>query len=189
MTELKTKGCYAISGEMKAKLADFAAGYATEEQVAKTIHDIYEDTGYVMDTHTAVAATVYKKYTEETGDTAKTAECEFTGTGIDIYSRVTDKTGKVKVELYDGTTRVARQIINSVSVDGDRYQIPVFSFNDLTRKTYTVKITVYKGQTYYLDGVRIYNPISEDTKVDLDKNKDTTVGDIYDKDGEANANL
>ena len=72
MTELKTKGSYAITGEMKANLADFAAGYATEEQVAKTIHDIYEDTGYVMDTHTAVAATVYKKYTEETGDTAKT---------------------------------------------------------------------------------------------------------------------
>ena len=56
MTELKTKGSYAITGEMKANLADFAAGYATEEQVAKTIHDIYEDTGYVMDTHTAVAA-------------------------------------------------------------------------------------------------------------------------------------
>ena len=47
MTELKTKGSYAITGEMKANLADFAAGYATEEQVAKTIHDIYEDTGYV----------------------------------------------------------------------------------------------------------------------------------------------
>ena len=62
MTELKTKGSYAITGEMKANLADFAAGYATEEQVAKTIHDIYEDTGYVMDTHTAVAATVYKAY-------------------------------------------------------------------------------------------------------------------------------
>lgn len=40
MTELKTKGSYAITGEMKANLADFAAGYATEEQVAKTIHDI-----------------------------------------------------------------------------------------------------------------------------------------------------
>ena len=142
------------------------------------------DTNYANNLHDS--GTVYSV---TAGDTAKTAEFEFTGTGIDIYSRVTDKTGKVKVELYDGTTRVARQIINSVSVDGDRYQIPVFSFNDLTRKTYTVKITVYKGQTYYLDGVRIYNPISEDTKVDLDKNKDTTVGDIYDKDGEANAKL
>ena len=72
MTELKTKGSYAITGEMKANLADFAAGYATEEQVAKTIHDIYEDTGYVMDTHTAVAATVYKAYKEDSKDDRKT---------------------------------------------------------------------------------------------------------------------
>ena len=71
MTELKTKGSYAITGEMKANLADFAAGYATEEQVAKTIHDIYEDTGYVMDTHTAVAATVYKAYREDSKDDRK----------------------------------------------------------------------------------------------------------------------
>ena len=72
MTELKTKGSYAITGEMKANLADFAAGYATEEQVAKTIHDVYEDTGYVMDTHTAVAATVYKAYREDSKDDRKT---------------------------------------------------------------------------------------------------------------------
>ena len=72
MNELKTKGSYAITGEMKANLADFAAGYATEEQVAKTIHDIYEDTGYVMDTHTAVAATVYKAYREDSKDDRKT---------------------------------------------------------------------------------------------------------------------
>ena len=72
MTELKTKGSYAITGEMKANLADFAAGYATEEQVAKTIHDIYEDTGYVMDTQTAVAATVYKAYREDSKDDRKT---------------------------------------------------------------------------------------------------------------------
>lgn len=72
MTELKTKGSYAITGEMKANLADFAAGYSTEEQVAKTIHDIYEDTGYVMDTHTAVAATVYKAYREDSKDDRKT---------------------------------------------------------------------------------------------------------------------
>lgn len=72
MTELKTKGSYAITGEMKANLADFAAGYATEDQVAKTIHDIYEDTGYVMDTHTAVAAMVYKAYREDSKDDRKT---------------------------------------------------------------------------------------------------------------------
>ena len=72
MTELKTKGSYAITGEMKANLADFAAGYATEDQVKKTISEIYKSTGYVIDTHTAVAASVGKAYLEENKDERKT---------------------------------------------------------------------------------------------------------------------
>ncbi len=36
------------------------------------IKEIYEEEGYIIDTHTAVAAAVYKKYKQETGDGAKT---------------------------------------------------------------------------------------------------------------------
>ena len=72
MNDLKSKGVYAITKEMKKNLADFEAGYATEEQVKQTIHDLYTDTGYVIDTHTAVAASVYNEYRKNTGDTAKT---------------------------------------------------------------------------------------------------------------------
>lgn len=72
MNALKSKGVYAITEEMKKNLADFEAGYATEEQVKQTIHDLYTDTGYVIDTHTAVAASVYNEYRKNTGDTAKT---------------------------------------------------------------------------------------------------------------------
>lgn len=72
MTALKTEGVYAITEEMKANLSDFAAGFATEEQVKDTIHSIYGDTGYVMDTHTAVAASVYNEYKKNTGDERKT---------------------------------------------------------------------------------------------------------------------
>ena len=58
MNELKEKGVYEITPEMKEKLADFRGGYATEEETAEMIHDTYKKTGYVMDTHTAVAAYV-----------------------------------------------------------------------------------------------------------------------------------
>ena len=57
---------------MKAQLADFYGNYATEAEDAATIKKIYEDCGYVIDTHTSVAATVYDKYRKETGDTTKT---------------------------------------------------------------------------------------------------------------------
>ena len=72
MNALKTQGTYEISIDMQKKLTDFIAGYATEEQIEKTIHDIYDETGYIIDTHTAVAATVCKKYQEEEKDTTKT---------------------------------------------------------------------------------------------------------------------
>lgn len=72
MNALKKAGAYEISEEMKKNLSDFAAGYATEVQVKKTIHDIYETTGYVMDTHTAVAASVYQEYRKDSKDEKKT---------------------------------------------------------------------------------------------------------------------
>ncbi|MGO5051120.1 threonine synthase [Lachnospiraceae bacterium LCP25S3_G4] len=71
MELLKTKGAYEISEDMKCKLRDFAAGFATEDEVSKTIHDIYDETGYVIDTHTAVAAAVCKAYHEKEKDQTK----------------------------------------------------------------------------------------------------------------------
>lgn len=68
MKQLKEEGRYEITTDMKAKLTDFAGGYATEAETAATIRKVYEKTGYVMDTHTAVAATVFYKYKEETQD-------------------------------------------------------------------------------------------------------------------------
>ena len=68
MKELAEDGKYTITDDMKEQLDDFYGNYATEEEVAKTISDLYKKTGYIIDTHTAVAADVYKKYQEETKD-------------------------------------------------------------------------------------------------------------------------
>lgn len=72
MRALKEKGVYELSDEMRANLSDFAAGYATEAEVKAKIADVYKKTGYVMDTHTAVAASVYDKYQADTKDAKKT---------------------------------------------------------------------------------------------------------------------
>ena len=72
MMSLSKDGKYQITEEMKAQLADFYGNYSKEEETADTICTIYNKTGYVMDTHTAVAATVYRKYLTETKDTTKT---------------------------------------------------------------------------------------------------------------------
>ena len=72
MRMLVSEGAYEITPEMKANLADFYGNYASEAETAETIKSLYEKTGYVIDTHTAVAATVYQKYQKESGDNAKT---------------------------------------------------------------------------------------------------------------------
>lgn len=68
MKELASDGKYTITEGMKEGLKDFYGNYATEAETAEFIKALYEKTGYIIDTHTAVAADVYKKYKEETGD-------------------------------------------------------------------------------------------------------------------------
>lgn len=60
MKRLSDEGVYEITTEMKASLGDFYGNYASEQETAETIRDLYEKTGYVLDTHTAVAAAVYQ---------------------------------------------------------------------------------------------------------------------------------
>lgn len=72
MKALQTDGKYEITPEMRSQLDVFYGNFTTEEETAETIRHLYEKTGYVIDTHTAVAANVYNKYKEETGDQTKT---------------------------------------------------------------------------------------------------------------------
>ncbi|MDD2958139.1 MAG: threonine synthase [Lachnospiraceae bacterium] len=72
MQALTSDGRYEITEEMKEKLDGFYGSYATEKETADEIARVYRETGYVLDTHTAVASKVYRKYREETGDTRKT---------------------------------------------------------------------------------------------------------------------
>ena len=71
MEALKSAGKYTITEDMKERLADFAAGYATEEECAENIKKVYDKTGYVMDTHTSVASYVCGCYQKNSGDDKK----------------------------------------------------------------------------------------------------------------------
>ena len=72
LMEAQTKdGMYKITPKMQEQLEDFCGYFATEEETKAIIRETFNDTGYVMDTHTAVAACAGKKYREETGDKTK----------------------------------------------------------------------------------------------------------------------
>ena len=121
------------------------------------------------------------------GDTGKAATATFTfsGTGVDIYSRTNGTVGKVSAILSSITTD-GKKVVKAVSMDnksasGDYYQIPTLSFGPLDYGKYEVKLVVVaagkKGTedrrgTYYLDGIRVYNPIQN-------KETDAVVSEAY----------
>ncbi len=68
MADLSSKGIYSITDEERKGLKDFYGGFSDEKETAEEIARVYKACGYVMDTHTAVASSVYHKYEEKTGD-------------------------------------------------------------------------------------------------------------------------
>ncbi len=115
MKRLSDEGVYEITAEMKASLGDFYGNYASEQETAETIRDLYEKTGYVLDTHTAVAAAVYQKYRRQTNDAAKTviastaSPFKFTRSVMNAIDPAYDAKGDF--ELADELSRIAKTAV------------------------------------------------------------------------------
>jgi len=72
MNDLKEKGSYEITPEMKNNMKNFYGGYADDVATVKAIAFLYEKYGYTVDTHTAVAYQVYMDYVKKTKDETET---------------------------------------------------------------------------------------------------------------------
>lgn len=59
--ELTKNGVYALDAGHMRKLEDFHAGYASERETLQTIMDTFEKNGVLLDPHTAVAVSVYRR--------------------------------------------------------------------------------------------------------------------------------
>ncbi len=69
MASLSKTGSYEITkSELDALESDFWAACASEDEVADTIADYFDEYGYIADPHTAVGLCVRDKYIGETGD-------------------------------------------------------------------------------------------------------------------------
>lgn len=140
------------------------------------------DSTYADDTN-------YSNGTAHKGTTGATATFKFTGTGVDIYSKTDLTTGKVIATLtINGEVEASKfMIIDNKAASGTYYQVPTLFFDGLDYGTYEVKIQVLDpiqdGETsrgtYYLDGIRVYNPLGVTTS--------EKVTNAYDVAGESNA--
>ncbi|MDI9475633.1 MAG: threonine synthase [Bacillota bacterium] len=72
MKDLNEKGYYEVSDRLRDNMNLFYGGYADESDTLAAIEDVYNKSNYLMDTHTAVAYSVYKNYFNTTGDNTKT---------------------------------------------------------------------------------------------------------------------
>jgi len=63
MDSLKKKGAYQVPQSVVGKMsADFWAGYCDDIRTGQTIKKVFDEYGYLLDTHTAVAWAVYEDY-------------------------------------------------------------------------------------------------------------------------------
>ncbi|MDO4621466.1 MAG: fibro-slime domain-containing protein [Eubacteriales bacterium] len=110
------------------------------------------------------------------------AEAEFTfkGTGVEIFTKTDTSSPKIYARIYmknDDDSETLKKILyvdNMYDRAGDGlYVVPTLSFVMDEHAEYKVKLKVFpntKGEktTYYLDGIRIHNPIDVDDKENPD---------------------
>ncbi len=67
--DLAQNGTFTVNEEIKTKMSElFFGGCCDDDDTIKTIKELFEEYGYLCDTHTAVAMNVYKQYVKTTGD-------------------------------------------------------------------------------------------------------------------------
>lgn len=162
------------------------AGSANTGSVDKIHGGWKENTALADDTeYSGGSAHVADADVKDEEGKAAIATFTFSGTGVDIYSRTNNEVGKVSAILSSITTD-GKKVVRAVSMDnksasGDYYQIPTLSFGPLDYGKYEVKLVVVaagkKGTDnrrgiYYLDGIRVYNPIQN-------KENDKVVSEAY----------
>ena len=91
----------------------------------------------------------------------------FKGTGFDLISRTSGTSGSIvyKVMNMKSNTLEKYGAVDTYYNNGALYQLPVVSIKDLEYGTYEVTLLVVKSSMdsasiFYLDGVRIYNPLN-----------------------------
>lgn len=130
------------------------------------------------------------KYVDATANGA-TFSYKFTGTGTSFFARTTKNSGYMRVTVYDsGNKKVYTGYRDTSYKTNDEnttlYNIPVFTWNATEYGEYTVKVSIAKqtgnyGTDFWLDGIRVMNPMNPDSGSNL-----TIAQDAYAADGESN---
>jgi hypothetical protein len=132
------------------------------------------------------------KWVKVNTDHFATATFTFTGTGFDVISMTNGTTGNIGIKAFNSNNvRVVNKTVDTYYgykyvngewiADGSEsdslYQVPVIKATGLPYDTYTVTITATyasffdhnkkdEGYNFYLDAIRIYDPLNDGKKAD-----------------------
>lgn len=121
---------------------------------------------------------------------AKAFKYKFTGTGTSFFARSSIDSGYMRVQITNSEGAEVKTLYRDTKYQntGTLYNVPVFTWNAEKYGTYTVTVTIAKktdnsayGTEFYLDGIRVMNPMNPDSGSNL-----TIAQDAYAADGESN---
>ncbi len=106
MRDLAEKGEYTVTPEELSQIRELIdAGYADDEASYEAIKNVYEQKGYLMDTHTAVAWSVYEKWAQDSQNT-DTCVILSTASAYKFASSVMTALGQSFDGEFDAVTRL-----------------------------------------------------------------------------------
>ena len=110
--DLNDNGTFTVSDDVFAKISDlFWGGCCDDAETIKTIKDLFEEYGYLCDTHTAVAMNVYKQYVEKTGDNIPTVIASTASPykfAASVLNAVSDKKGESEFDTVRALAEVTK---------------------------------------------------------------------------------
>jgi threonine synthase len=132
MEKLNTGGQYEITDEMAEKLReDFYGGCVYKEDAQQTIKKVYEEYGYLIDTHTAVAYKTLEDYKINTKDETVSVvlstaspfkfarsvyESLYGRTNVDEFALMEELSQKTKVSIPDNLKYIKNKKIRHSEV-------------------------------------------------------------------------
>lgn len=154
------------------------------------------DVAYKYDSNDSNGSSMYADTTSGAAQFSYT----FTGTGTTFFARTDSTSAYMMVKVTDSSGQEIKTLYRNniyTSTDGTNvgtlYNIPVFTWDvaddGCDYGTYTVTVTLLKkfgknGNTFYLDGIRINNPLNNDNSTNAQ-----IANSAYASDGEANMTI
>ena len=149
-----------------------------------TADSLYSDNKSLFtEGHGVVVPNSQKVYDYDAADNYTEIKFSFLGTGFDLISRTGKQQATIRVEVFNSPEKRYEDLVKTLTVNNkgelELYQIPVVSVQGLTHGRYYVRIWINdkislsdlpqipgadfsaltRGNEFYLDAIRIYDPI------------------------------